>query len=79
MRIDAILTKQRLEPERTRFIGNDGYEMFAERLVAQEAAQHAGEAHRRGGGTVSRSFEKLLELIEARRLQRLDLHPPLRK
>src|SRR5262249_24032696 len=46
-RIDLVLTKERVEPERASLVGNDRYDARTDGAVAQQVAQEARERRRR--------------------------------
>src|SRR5690606_2714539 len=73
--VDAHLAEQRLHAEGTGFVGDDGNEQLAPRLVAQQLAQDVDDDHGRRDSPVARWLHELLEQFEVRGSQglRLDL------
>ena len=53
--VDLQLAEQRVHAERACFVGDDRHDAVAELLVAGQAAQQAGEAHRGADGLSARA------------------------
>ena len=54
VRVDSDLTKERLHPERARFVRNDRDEKLADLFVANETTEQTGEDHRGRNSASSR-------------------------
>src|SRR5262245_44733805 len=68
MRINAALAKQCFQPERTSFIGNDGYDEFSERSIPEQLGDESRECHGCGRFASAGPFEEFLEYFRTGRL-----------